>query len=223
MPRSSPGVNPDGPRGRAVPGAVTPPGLERPMALPILRPEPCAPPVVVRRRDDPGSSPGIDRPLTARRHFARARGRRVRIALADGREVSGRLRDVDDAGLAAVLRGGRGLRHRPSRAPEKPLELWSFEGSPFSRLVRERLTELELPYTLHNLAKEHWKELGPATRRIAPNPYVPREGGKRFAFYQEHGRVQVPYLEDPNTGAALFESAKIGSTRLAVCSAHSYG
>ncbi|NLT54487.1 MAG: ribosome maturation factor RimP [Actinomycetales bacterium] len=45
------------------------------------------------------SSPGIDRPLTARRHFARARGRRVRIALADGREVSGRLRDVDDAGL----------------------------------------------------------------------------------------------------------------------------
>lgn len=112
-------------------------------------------------------------------------------------------------GLAAVLRGGRGLRHRPSRAPEKPLELWSFEGSPFSRLVRERLTELELPYTLHNLAKEHWKELGPASRRIAPNPYVPREGGKRFAFYQEHGRVQVPYLEDPNTGAALFESAKI--------------
>src|SRR5690606_35718364 len=84
------------------------------------------------------------------------------------------------SGLVTGARAGRGLRVRPSRAPEKPLELTSFEGSPYARLVRERLTELELPYTLHNLAKEHWKEIGPAVRRITPNPYVPREGGKRF-------------------------------------------
>lgn len=107
------------------------------------------------------------------------------------------------------LRLARGLFARPSVAPAKPLTLTSFEGSPYSRLVRERLTELEIPYTLHNLGKEHWNELGPAARRITPNPYVPREGGKRHAFYRAHGRVQVPFLEDPNTDKAMFGSAKI--------------
>jgi glutathione S-transferase len=111
--------------------------------------------------------------------------------------------------LAFATRLGRGLSARPSHAPREPLRLWSFEASPFSRLVRERLSELELPYTLHNLGKEHWKESGPATRRITPNPYVPRAGGKRHAFWRAHGRVQLPYLEDPNSGAALFESARI--------------
>jgi glutathione S-transferase len=33
---------------------------------------------------------------------------------------------------------------RPSRLPEKRLELWIFEASPYCRLVRERLCELEL-------------------------------------------------------------------------------
>ncbi len=113
------------------------------------------------------------------------------------------------SGLGTVVRFGRGARARPSRAPELPLHLTGFESSPYSRLVRERMTELELPYTLHSLGKEHWKEAGPAVRRITPNPYVPREGGKRHAFWAAHGRVQVPYLEDPNTGAALFESGAI--------------
>lgn len=111
--------------------------------------------------------------------------------------------------LAFFSRMGRGGFARASRAPAQPLALWSFEGSPYSRLVRERLCELELPYTLHNLGKEHWREAGPAVRRITPNPYVPRPGGKRHAFWQAHGRVQLPYLEDPNTGAQLFESRAI--------------
>jgi glutathione S-transferase len=112
-------------------------------------------------------------------------------------------------GLASGVRLHHGARARKSRAPEQPLALWSFEGSPYARLVRERLTELELPYTLHSLGKEHWREAGPAIRRITPNPYIPREGGKRHAFYRAHGRVQVPYLEDPNTGTKLFESSLI--------------
>ncbi|MDB4989154.1 MAG: glutathione S-transferase [Myxococcaceae bacterium] len=111
--------------------------------------------------------------------------------------------------LASAVRLGHGGRARASTPPAQPLHLWSFEGSPYSRLVRERMSELELPYTLHSLGKEHWKEAGPAARRITPNPYVPREGGKRHAFWQAHGRVQVPYLEDPNTGVALFHSPKI--------------
>jgi len=45
------------------------------------------------------SSPGIDRPLTERRHWSRARGRLVTAQLADGGEATGRLVAVDDAGL----------------------------------------------------------------------------------------------------------------------------
>ncbi|MGP4843508.1 glutathione S-transferase N-terminal domain-containing protein [Marinobacter sp. 1Y8] len=111
--------------------------------------------------------------------------------------------------LASAVRGLKGMHAHPSKAPEQPLHLWSFEGSPYARVVRERLCELEIPYRLHNLGKEHWTEIGPARQRIKPGPYVPEPGGKRDAFYQQHQRVQVPYLEDPNTGEALFESARI--------------
>jgi len=110
---------------------------------------------------------------------------------------------------ASAASGLRGMRARQGRVPEQALELWSFEGSPFSRLVREKLCELEIPYTLHNLGKEHWSEVGPARQRIKPGPYTPIPGGKRDAFFQQHRRVQVPYLEDPNTGQGLFESARI--------------
>lgn len=111
--------------------------------------------------------------------------------------------------VASAVSGLRGIRAVRSLKPELALHLWSFEGSPFSRLVRERLCELELPYTLHNLGKEHWSEIGPAKRRLKPGPYVPLPGGKRAVFFKRHGRVQVPYLEDPNTGEALFESSRI--------------
>ena len=113
-------------------------------------------------------------------------------------------------GAAAVMvRQQRGTQARPSRQPAKPLALWSFESSPFSRLVRERLTELELPYTLHNLGKEQFADLGLATLRVRPGPYRPKAGGKRERLLARLGRVQVPYLEDPNTDTTLFESAAI--------------
>lgn len=111
--------------------------------------------------------------------------------------------------VATVSRGGKGVFVKASRSATLPLVLWSFEASPYSRPVRERLCELELAYELHNLGKEHWTEIGPATQRLKPGPYVPIAGGKRDLFMQQHGRVQVPYLEDPNTGVALFESEAI--------------
>lgn len=110
---------------------------------------------------------------------------------------------------ASLTRGISGLLVSSSLRPVQLLHLWSFESSPFSKPVRERLCELELPYVLHNLGKEQWADLGPAKMRIKPGEYKPVPGGKRDAFLQRHGRVQVPYLEDPNTGAALFESAAI--------------
>ncbi|SFM12793.1 glutathione S-transferase N-terminal domain-containing protein [Marinobacter zhejiangensis] len=111
--------------------------------------------------------------------------------------------------VASAASGLRGMRAKPAKAPEQPLHLWSFEGSPFARLVRERLCEYEIPYTVHNIGKEHWSELGPAKQRIKPGTYQPLPGGKREIFFGRHQRVQVPYLEDPNTGAAMFESAQI--------------
>ncbi len=88
----------------------------------------------------------------------------------------------------SAVRPGRGRDARPSRAPAEPLELWSYEVSPYCRLVRERLCELELPYRLHNIA---------------------HGSPKRPAFVEMAGKRQFPYLRDPNTGAALFESAAI--------------
>jgi glutathione S-transferase len=92
--------------------------------------------------------------------------------------------------VASVFRAGAGGRanavSRP--APAQPLELWSFEISPYSRHVREALSELEIPYVLHNVAK------GSPSRR---------------AFIERSGKMQVPYLEDPNTGKKMFESRDI--------------
>lgn len=111
--------------------------------------------------------------------------------------------------LAEAVRGLRGINVRPAHVPEKMLELWSFEASPYTRLVRERLTELEIPYVLHNVGKERWQDIGPAVLRLKPGPYEPIPGGKRDAHFRRTGHMQVPYLEDPNTGAQLLESAAI--------------
>ncbi len=43
-------------------------------------------------------SPGVDRPLTERRHFARAVGRTVTVTSTDGARLAGRLVEVDRAG-----------------------------------------------------------------------------------------------------------------------------
>ena len=75
--------------------------------------------------------------------------------------------------------------------------------------MRERLTELEIPYIMRNIGKEQFADMGPASLRIKPGPYRPKSGGRRERVLKQFGRVQVPYLEDPNTGAKLYESADI--------------
>ncbi len=92
--------------------------------------------------------------------------------------------------LASAVRATRGSRYRGRRAPEKPLELWSFEASPYCRIVREALSELEIPYALHNVGK-----------------HSPSRG----AFVKRSGKMMVPYLVDGNTGADMFESKDIVS------------
>ena len=112
--------------------------------------------------------------------------------------------------LAGIVRSPLGLSARPSIRPKKELVLYSFESSPFSRPVRERLCELELPYRLINLGKGQWSDMGPASPRVlAPGSYKPVAGSKRDAFFKEHGTVQVPYLIDPNHDVGMFESRAI--------------
>jgi glutaredoxin len=55
--------------------------------------------------------------------------------------------------LSSAVRGRRGSRARKAKANDKPLELWSFDASPFCRLAREALCALELSYVLHNVGK----------------------------------------------------------------------
>lgn len=111
--------------------------------------------------------------------------------------------------LARAVRGSRGLQVRPSRAPAQALELFSFESSPFSRLVRERLCELELPYVLRSTGKALWQDMGPPWVHERLFPGTPVAGRNRLRLQTLTGRVQVPYLIDPNTGTAMFESAAI--------------
>ncbi|TKW11715.2 hypothetical protein SEVIR_6G249300v4 [Setaria viridis] len=87
------------------------------------------------------------------------------------------------AGLAMLGRIGKGNSYTASKVPPQPIEIWAYEGSPFCKLVRETLVELELPHLLHS----------------------PR----RQEFFKKMGTFQAPYIEDPNTGVKMFESAEI--------------
>eukprot|EP00252_Welwitschia_mirabilis_P024991 TRINITY_DN764_c0_g1_i1.p1 TRINITY_DN764_c0_g1~~TRINITY_DN764_c0_g1_i1.p1 ORF type:complete len:321 (-),score=56.13 TRINITY_DN764_c0_g1_i1:89-1051(-) len=92
------------------------------------------------------------------------------------------------AGLAMVGRLGKGSTYTPAKLPDKPLDIWAYEASPFCKLVRETLVELELPHVQHSVA---------------------HGSPKRQDLYERTGHFQVPYLEDPNTGVKMFESAEI--------------
>jgi glutathione S-transferase len=102
---------------------------------------------------------------------------------------AGFLTDVSSA-LAGLPRLGGGGWYRDARVPEQPLELYSFEASPFCRIVREVLSQLELPYLLHNVASG---------------------SAGRDAFVERAGKMMVPWLVDPNTTTELYESAEIAA------------
>ncbi|CAM9848009.1 unnamed protein product, partial [Phaeothamnion confervicola] len=92
------------------------------------------------------------------------------------------------AGIGLLPRALSGSKYRPARQPKKPLELWGYEASPFTKVVRERLCELEIPHKFVSAA---------------------RGSPKRQKLFDLAGAGQTPYLIDPNTGAAGYESAEI--------------
>jgi len=91
---------------------------------------------------------------------------------------------------ASAVRLTRGSRCRVpnSRRRLKPLELYNMEASPYCRKVREALSELDLQYVVRN---------------------VPKGSPQREELAQRGGKVQVPFLVDPNTGTAMYESDEI--------------
>ncbi|MEO1090158.1 MAG: glutathione S-transferase N-terminal domain-containing protein [Pseudomonadota bacterium] len=117
--------------------------------------------------------------------------------------------NVMASGIASAARTGAGNHARPSRGPDQQLELYSIETSPFVRLVRERLCELELPYVLHSLGRTKVSESIPPFVRARLGIRVEPETPRRRELLVRAGRVMVPYLIDPNTDTEMFESRDI--------------
>lgn len=98
--------------------------------------------------------------------------------------------DTIGSAMATAVRFGRGTRCKTgtSRKGIKPLTLFNMEGSPYCRKVREVLSELDLECIVRNL---------------------PKGSPKRAELAQRGGKVQVPYLVDPNTRVEQYESDEI--------------
>jgi len=97
--------------------------------------------------------------------------------------------------VPAIVRSGKGeevascaLSPNTPR-PEKPLTLYSYEGNQFCRLVREVLTELDIPYELRSAGK----------------------GSPRRAELAEitGGSTTQPFLIDPNGDQKISDSKEI--------------
>lgn len=73
------------------------------------------------------SSPGVDRPLTAEKHFRRARARKVALSLADGTALTGRLGATSDGVAEVVVRAGSG---------------WTVQRIPLTQ-IREAVVQVE--------------------------------------------------------------------------------
>jgi glutathione S-transferase len=89
-----------------------------------------------------------------------------------------------------MLRAGAGIATQPRTSrPALLFELYEFEGCPFCRIVREVLTELDLDAMVYPCPK----------------------GGTRFRpeLLKLGGKEQFPFLRDPTTGRAMYESADI--------------
>src|SRR5689334_8747696 len=98
--------------------------------------------------------------------------------------------DVATSFGATVARLGTGINaDSVGRRPDKLLELYEFEACPYCRKVREALTATDVDVLIY------------------PCP----RGGKRFRprVAKLGGREQFPYLIDPNTDRAMYESDDI--------------
>ena len=95
------------------------------------------------------------------------------------------------ASLLRIPRGMKVKKHNqadPPR-PNKALKVYEYEACPFCRKVREEMTELDLTYV--NITCAQGAE------------------EKRQELQERGGKVQFPYLVDPNTGVEMYDSEDI--------------
>jgi glutathione S-transferase len=111
--------------------------------------------------------------------------------------------------LASTARPGLGTTQKASRAPELLLELYSFESSPYARMVRECLCELQIPYILRNCGRTELGEWVLPPIRDVLNIVPNSELTNRKILLEKAGRMAIPYLIDPNENVQMFESANI--------------
>ena len=118
------------------------------------------------------------------------------------------------ASVASMLRGVKAVHPKKNLArgkPKAPIHLYGFEASPFCRLVREKLSELEVGYINHNVARERIQDIGAFGFHLGFGEYQPIKGGKRDRLMNEDlkGKLLFPYLIDPNTDTQMYESQDI--------------
>ena len=111
--------------------------------------------------------------------------------------------------VTGIARGAEGLRSRSSRPPATPLELYSFESSPFARPVRDLLCEMEIPYVLRSAGRTQLSDWMPPAVKDTLNLSAEPELYNRKVLLERAGRVSIPYLVDPNTGIEMAESEDI--------------
>lgn len=111
------------------------------------------------------------------------------------------------AGIPRVLAGSKARTSK--ERPAGLLELYSFESSPFARVVRETLCELEIPYILHSAGRTTAQDWIPPIVRDALQIEPRTELANRKALLARAGRITIPYLVDPNTETELGESQNI--------------
>jgi ribosome maturation factor RimP len=86
------------------------------------------------------SSPGVQRPLTSEKHFRRARGRKVELALSDGSQLTGRVGETREDTVALVVREGRDLTVRRIPLAEIVKAVVQVEFSPPAQVELELAT-----------------------------------------------------------------------------------
>src|SRR3546814_15254130 len=120
---------------------------------------------------------------------------------------------VGSSSLASSLQLGSGMNVRRSRLAEQPLELYSFETSPYSRLVCERLCELELPYLLLSTAKGTPKDPGPPAVRDRWFKIAKGTTRNLQVLLVRAGHVNVPYPLAPQTSTKTSPSNRSATCR----------
>jgi glutathione S-transferase len=122
-----------------------------------------------------------------------------------------RLGTLQTAGsmLASATRMSQGMRAKTGAQPEQLLELYSFESSPYARVVREYLCELEIAYIIRNCGRSELSEWVLPPLREALNIVPDSQLKNRQQLQAQKGKVSIPYLFDSNTGFGLFESNDI--------------